>query len=158
MKSMKAKPQKEITLAEIIGALDTMSLANARTELYKSVNASLFLSSTVLKVARRDGLKLHLQINIEASDRKLEAHAVFTDERQIEKVKELKIKKGSSVSLSGKFQTCGDSAVCIIDCRIRHTNTVRLNKAARKVAKAVKTENALVIDNYVHLKKPRIVN
>lgn len=134
---MKAKPQKIITLSEIITALDTLPLSAAREALYESKDAVLFLSATVLKVARRDGLKLHLQVNTEPSSRRMEAHAVFTDEKEIEKVKELKIKKGSHVSISGKFQTCGDSAICLTDCRITENgNLIQSGKPhTRKFAK-----------------------
>ena len=114
---MKAKQQKIISLPEIINTLDTQSLFDARSELYQSFNAALFLSGTVLKVVKRSGFKLYIEVSTVPFARKMEAFCEF-DETEVEKAKNLKIKKGSQVSLTGRFQTCGESAMVLYGCRV----------------------------------------
>lgn len=116
---MKAKPQKAIMLNQILDALDIYPLLDAKAELYKFVNANLSICGVVLKVVKCSSFKLHIQINSESSIRKMEAFCVF-DEQEAEIGKGLKIKKGSNISLVGKFQACGSTALNLIDCRIIH--------------------------------------
>ena len=122
---MKAKQQKIISLPEIIKTLDTKPLFDARSQLYQSFNAALFLSGTVLKVVKRSGFKLYLQVDTAPSTRKMEAFCEF-DEMEVEKAKDLKIKKGSTVHLTGRFQTCGESAMVLYGCRLKVESTSAL--------------------------------
>jgi hypothetical protein len=115
---MKAKLQKMISLPEIIETLETKPLFDARSELHKSFNAALFLSGTVLKVVKRSGFKLYLQLSTAPSARKMEAFCEF-DETELEKAEKMKIKKGSIVSLIGRFQTCGEAAMVVYGCRFK---------------------------------------
>lgn len=132
---MQTKPQKEITLAEIISALDTMSLADARTELYKSFNASLFLRATVLKVVKRSGFKLYVEVAVSTSTRKMEAFCEF-EESEIEKAVSLKVRKSSRVSLTGRFQTCGTNAMMLYGCRLAELQKKRIATINRSASRS----------------------
>jgi glutamate/tyrosine decarboxylase-like PLP-dependent enzyme len=89
---------------------------SARENLSKLVNSVVEVSGKVQKRVKREG---HCKLVIEPGD-SVPGFVVFADCRTDEKaVISRKIRKGSFVSIRGKFQTFGASAVCLSDCRLR---------------------------------------
>jgi hypothetical protein len=87
---------------------------SARENLSQLVGAAVEVSGTVLKRVKRDG---QCKLVIQPGD--VPGFIVFADCRSdAEKVQARKIRKGSLVSVRGKFQTFGSAAVCLSDCRI----------------------------------------
>jgi hypothetical protein len=79
------------------------------------VGAVVEVSGTVQKRVKRDG-QCKLVIEPGAS---VPGFVVFADcQPDAEKVRKAKIRKGSVVSVRGKFQTFGAAAVCLSDCRL----------------------------------------
>jgi hypothetical protein len=88
---------------------------SARENLLKLVNSVVEVSGKVQKRVKRDG---QCKLVIEPGD--VPGFIVFADCRTDEKaVISRKIRKSSFVSIRGKFQTFGASAVCLSDCRLR---------------------------------------
>ncbi len=87
-------------------------LQSARDNLSELVNSAVEVSGTVQKRVKRDGqCKLVIQPGTSPG------FVVFADCRSdAEKVQARKIRKGSLVSVRGKFQTFGAAAVCLSDC------------------------------------------
>ena len=91
-------------------------IETARKSLAFAVGAAVDVSGTVQQRVKRDG-QCKLVIEPGAS---VPGFIVFADCRTDEKaVISRKIRKGSFVSIRGKFQTFGASAVCLSDCRLR---------------------------------------
>lgn len=81
---MKPQTQKQISLDRITGALATHSLADARALLTPSAGATMAVSGTVLKVAKRDIFRLVIMAN--AGSHIMEIYANFTDPAEQQKV------------------------------------------------------------------------
>jgi primosomal replication protein N len=106
---------ERFTLAAVADALDGSDVETARRSLSAVVGAVVEVSGTVQKRVKRDG-QCKLVIEPGAS---VPGFVVFADcEADAAKVTARKIRKGSSVSVRGNFQTFGASAVCLSDCRI----------------------------------------
>jgi hypothetical protein len=102
-------------LRAIADALDGSDVGEARDSLSAVVGAVVEVSGTVRKRVRREG-ECKLVIEPGAS---VPGFVVFADCRaDAETVRNSKIRKGSSVSVRGKFQTFGAVAVCLSDCRL----------------------------------------
>jgi primosomal replication protein N len=103
-------------LKAIVDALARAAdVQSARENLSKLVNSAVEVSGTVQKRVRRDGL---CRLVIEPGD--VPGFVVFADCRaDAAKVTARKIRKGSVVSVRGKFQTFGATAVCLSDCRLQ---------------------------------------
>jgi hypothetical protein len=87
---------------------------SARDSLSKLVNSVVEVSGTVRKRVRREG---ECKLVIQPGD--VPGFVVFADCRaDADTVRNSKIRKGSSVSVRGKFQTFGAVAVCLTDCRL----------------------------------------
>jgi hypothetical protein len=87
---------------------------SARVSLSQVVNSAVEVSGTVLKRVKRDG---QCKLVIQPGD--VPGFVVFADcWSDAETVTNSKIRKGSLVSVRGKFQTFGAAAVCLYDCRI----------------------------------------
>ncbi len=101
-------------LEAIADALEGSDVATARDGLSELVGAAVEVSGTVQKRVKRDGqCKLVIEPDASAS-----GFVVFADfSEKSETLKKAKIRKGSRVSVRGKFQTFGASAVCLSDCR-----------------------------------------
>lgn len=110
---MKAKTQKQITLEEIAHALDTHPLSDARALLADRIGAQLKVSGIILKIAKRDEVKLI--VKAEAGNRSFEILATLTA-AEGKKIIDAKIKKNASIALTGKFQSFGTHAIALIDC------------------------------------------
>ncbi len=107
---------EKFTLTTIADALDGSDVATARRSLSAVVGAVVEVSGTVQKRVRREG-ECKLVIEPGAS---VPGFVVFADcQPDAEKVRARKIRKGSLVSVRGKFQTFGASAVCLSDCRLQ---------------------------------------
>jgi hypothetical protein len=90
-------------------------LQSARENLSKLVNSAVEVSGTVQKRVKRDG---QCKLVIEPGD--VPGFVVFADcLTDAAKVTARKIRKGSLVSVRGKFQTFGATAVCLSDCRLQ---------------------------------------
>jgi hypothetical protein len=105
-------------LKAIADALDGSDVATARDNLSQLVGAAVEVSGKVQKRVKRDGL---CRLVIEPGD--VPGFVVFADcQPDAAKVTARKIRKGSLVSVRGKFQTFGASAVCLSDCRLLGKN------------------------------------
>ncbi len=102
-------------LKAIAGALARAAdLQSARDSLSQVVGAAVEVSGTVLKRVKRDG---QCKLVIQPGD--VPGFVVFADCRaDAETVANSKIRKGSLVSVRGKFQSFGTAAVCLSDCRL----------------------------------------
>jgi hypothetical protein len=111
-----SKPKIEIFgLAAIQKVLSDSDIETARKSLAFAVGAAVEVSGKVLKRVKRDG-QCKLVIEPGAS---VPGFVVFADcLTDAETVTNSKIRKGSSVSVRGKLQTFGASAVCLSDCRL----------------------------------------
>jgi hypothetical protein len=107
---------------------------SARENLSKLVNSVVEVSGTVLKRVKRDG---QCKLVIQPGD--VPGFVVFADfSEKSESIKEAKIRKGSRVSVRGKFETFGAAAVCLVDCRLQRF-AIQKKKSSRKFA--LKKEN-----------------
>ncbi len=85
------------------------------------VGAVLDVAGKVQKVVRRDG---QCKLIIEPGN--APGFVVFADfSEKSETLKKAKIRKGSLVSVRGKFQSFGASAVCLSDCRLQRFATLK---------------------------------
>ncbi len=93
-------------------------LQSARGNLSQLVGAAVEVSGKVQKRVKRDG---QCKLVIQPGD--VPGFVVFADcWSDAEKVQARKIRKGSRVSVRGKFQTFGTLAVCLSDCRLLGKN------------------------------------
>jgi hypothetical protein len=110
---------ERFSLAAVADALDGSDVATARRSLSAVVGAVVEVSGKVRKRVKRDG-QCKLVIEPGAS---VPGFVVFADcEADAETVRNSKIRKGSLVSVRGKFQTFGAAAVCLSDCRLLGKN------------------------------------
>jgi hypothetical protein len=102
-------------LKAIADALDGSDVQSARDSLSQLVGAAVDVCGNVEKVAKRDE---KVRLVIQPGD--VPGFVVFADCRaDAAKVTAWKIRKGSFVSVRGKFQTFGATAVCLSDCRLQ---------------------------------------
>jgi hypothetical protein len=128
---------ERFTLAAVADALDGSDVATARDRLSAVVGAVVEVSGTVQKRVKRDGqCKLVIEPGADVP-----GFVVFADcWSDAEKLRKAKIRKGSSVSVRGKFETFGAAAVCLSDCRLQQLATQK-KKSSPKFAAKKKTEN-----------------
>ncbi len=107
-------------LKAIVGALaQSADVQSARVSLSQVVGAVVEVSGTVQKRVRREGL---CRLVIEPDD--CSGFVVFADcTSDAGEVEARKIRKGSLVSVRGKFQTFGTAAVHLSDCRLQQVAT-----------------------------------
>jgi hypothetical protein len=102
-------------LKAIADALRGSDVDSARENLSELVNSVVEVSGKVQKRVKRDG---QCKLVIEPGD--VPGFVVFADfSEKSETLKKAKIRKGSSVSVRGKFQTFGASVVCLSGCRLK---------------------------------------
>jgi hypothetical protein len=113
---MKKLKIEKFGLAVIQTILTNADIETARKSLAFAVGASVDISGTVQKLVKREGqCKLVIEPGVSVP-----GFVVFADCRTDEKaVISRKIRKGSFVSIRGKFQTFGASAVCLSGCRLK---------------------------------------
>jgi hypothetical protein len=110
---------ERFTLATIAGALDGSDVATARVSLSQLVNSAVEISGTVRKRVKRDG---QCKLVIQPGD--VPNLIVFADCLvDAAEVEARKIRKGSFVSVRGKFETFGAVAVCLVDCQLQQLAT-----------------------------------
>ncbi len=101
-------------LKAIADAVRGSDVLTARVGLSAVVGAVVEVSGTVQKRVRREG---ECKLVIEPDD--VPGFVVFADcISDAAEVTARKIRKGSSVSVRGKFETVGAKAVCLSDCRL----------------------------------------
>jgi hypothetical protein len=121
-------------LKAIADAVRGSDVLTARDSLSQLVGAAVDISGKVQKRVKRDG---QCKLVIEPGD--VPGFVVFADcQPDAEKVRARKIRKGSSVSVRGKFHTFGAVAVCVVDCQLQQLATQK-KKSSRKFA--LKKEN-----------------
>jgi hypothetical protein len=102
-------------LKAIADAVSGSGVLAARDSLSQVVGAAVEVSGKVLKRVRREG---ECKLVIEPGD--VPGFVVFADcWSDAENLTKLHIRKGSFVSVRGKFQTFGAKAVCLSDCRLQ---------------------------------------
>jgi hypothetical protein len=102
-------------LRAIADAVRGSDVLTARGNLSQLVNSAVEVSGKVQKRVKRDG---QCKLVIEPGD--VPGFVVFADcQTDAAKVTARKIRKGSLVSVRGKFQTFGALAVCLVDCRLQ---------------------------------------
>lgn len=112
---MKKPTIEKFSLMTIADALSRLDVLEARIALSSATGANLCVSGRVRKVVRRDE-QLKLVITPDDPD----GWIIFADcGPDAANVKRRKIRKGSAVSIRGKFATFGASAVCLSDCRLQ---------------------------------------
>jgi hypothetical protein len=112
---MKKPKLEKFGLAAIQTVLSNSDIETARKSLAFVVGAVVEVSGTVQKRVKRDR---QCKLMIEPGD--VPGFIVFADCRTDEKaVISRKIRKGSLVSIRGKFQTFGALAVNLSDCRLQ---------------------------------------
>jgi hypothetical protein len=105
---------ERFSLSAIADALDGSDALTARNSLSQLVGAVVDVSGKVQKRVKREG---QCKLVIQPGD--VPGFVVFADcLSDVKKVRARKIRKGSFVSIRGKFQTFGASAVCLSDCRL----------------------------------------
>jgi hypothetical protein len=110
-------------LRAIADALNGSDVESARDRLSQLVNSAVEVSGTVLKRVKRDG---QCKLVIEPGD--VPGFVVFADcGADAKTVIRRKIRKGSLVSVRGKFQTFGASAVCLSDCRLHQLKQPKIS-------------------------------
>jgi hypothetical protein len=119
---------EKFTLTTIADALERGSdVESGRDRLSQVVGAAVEVSGTVQKRVKRDG-QCKLVIEPELAS----GFVVFADcLKDAETVRNSKIRKGSRVSVRGKFQTFGAAAVCLSDCRLQQVATQKKEKFAQ---------------------------
>jgi hypothetical protein len=105
-------------LKAIADALDGSDVATARDNLSQLVNSAVEVSGKVQKRVKRDG-----QCRLVIEPRDVPGFVVFAEcNLDYIAVTNSKIRKGSLVSVRGKLQSFGASAVCLSDCRLLGKN------------------------------------
>lgn len=111
---MKALTVEKFTLQTIADAAKGTDIEAVRSLLSFASGAVLNVAGKVRKVVKRDG---QLKLVIEPGD--VSGFVVFADcLSDAETVKNAKIRKGSTVAISGNLQAFGRSAVCLNNCRL----------------------------------------
>jgi hypothetical protein len=101
---------------------------SARDSLSQLVGAAVDVCGNVEKVAKRDE---KVRLVIQPGD--VPGFVVFADCRtDAGTVTNSKIRKGSFVSVRGKFQTFGSAAVCLTDCRLQGNSKEKQQKNSRE--------------------------
>jgi hypothetical protein len=118
-------------LKAIADALDGSDVVTARDRLSAVVGAVVEVSGKVRKRVKRDG-QCKLVIDAEG----VLGFVVFADcLNDAERVRNGKFRKGSAVSVRGKFQTFGAAAVCLSDCRLQQPATQKKKSSPKFAAK-----------------------
>jgi ribosome-associated protein YbcJ (S4-like RNA binding protein) len=111
---MKTLTVEKFTLQTIADAAKGADIGAAWTLLASASGAALVVAGKVRKVVKRGG---QLKLVIESAD--VSGFIVFADcLSDAETVRNSKIRKGSTVMISGNLQSFGWSAVCLTDCRL----------------------------------------
>jgi hypothetical protein len=119
---------KKFGLKAIADALRGSDVQSARDSLSQFVGAAVDVCGNVEKVAKRDG---KVRLVIQPGD--VPGFVVFADcTSDAETVRDSKIRKGSLVSVRGKFQTFGSAAVCLTDCRLQGNSKEKQQKNSRE--------------------------
>ncbi len=112
---MKELTIEKFTLQTIADAAKGTDIEAVRSLLSFASGAVMDVAGKVRKVVKRDG---QLKLVIEPGD--VPGFVVFADcLSDAETVRNAKVRKGSSVAISGNLQAFGCSAICLADCCLR---------------------------------------
>jgi hypothetical protein len=124
---MKQGSIEKFSLRAIAGAVSRDDVQSARDSLSELIGAVVEVSGKVQKVVKREGQE---KLVIEPGD--VPGFVVFADCRtDAETVRNSKIRKGSSVSLRGRFASFGSFAICLNDCRLQQVGTLKKENFSR---------------------------
>jgi hypothetical protein len=112
---MKKGSIEKFSLCSIADIVSRLDLKSARDSLSLTFGAVLEVSGKVQKVVKREGQE-KLVIEEPGDIPGFIVFAVFLD--KLESIKKAKIRKGSTVSICGKFASFGASAVCLNECKL----------------------------------------
>ncbi len=99
------------------------------------IGAVLDVSGKIQKVVRRDGL---CKLVIEPEN--APEFVVFANcSGDVETVRARKIRKGTSVSVRGRFASYGSKAICLIDCRLMPEGNLEQLRTQKKSPVSLKT-------------------
>jgi hypothetical protein len=118
---------------------------SARDNLSQLVGAAVDISGTVQKRVKRDG---QCKLVIQPGD--VPGFVVFADCRaDAGEVEARKIRKGSLVSVRGKFETFGAAAVCLSGCRLQRFATLKKEngKPCKTLLSSKKNEQNQAFEN-----------
>jgi ribosome-associated protein YbcJ (S4-like RNA binding protein) len=112
---MKKGTLEKFSVSAVADQIGAVGVESARSALAFALGSFLDVGGKVQKVVKREGqCKLVIELNT------VPGFVIFADcPGELEKIKAQKIRTGSLVSIRGKFQTFGASAVCLSDCRLR---------------------------------------
>jgi hypothetical protein len=118
------KKRAGIAVIAVIKKKGIMTITKqAKSVLPFRVGAVLDIAGKVQKVVKRDG-----QCKLVIEPGNAPGFVVFADFiSDADTVRNSKIRKGSPVSVQGKFQSYGASAVCLSDCRLMPEGEVRIS-------------------------------
>ncbi len=119
---MKKPAIEKFSLATIADTLGRADVREARTAFRSACGSILEVSGKVQKVVRRDG-----QYKIVIEPNNATGLIVFANCQP--EAETAKIRKGSLLSIRGKFQTFGSAAVCLSECRIIDNGKIKLPKS-----------------------------
>jgi hypothetical protein len=122
---------ERFSLSTIADALRGSDVQSARDSLSQLVGAAVDVCGNVEKVAKRDE---KVRLVIQPGD--VPGFVVFADcTSDAGTVTNSKIRKGSFVSVRGKFQTFGSAAVCLSDCRLQGNSKEKQQRNCRETGK-----------------------
>lgn len=106
---------EKFSLTTVAAAPDRFgNLLEARVQLARFIGSALLTTGTIRKVVKRDG---QLKLVIEPGD--VPGFLVFADcLSDAANLRNHKIRKGSAVTVQGRFLAFGFSAACLFDCRL----------------------------------------
>ncbi len=117
---------EKFSLKVIADAVSRDDVSRARVNLSQLVGAVLEVSGKVQKVVKREGQE---KLVIEPGD--VPGFTVFADfSNQAEMLRKVKVRKGSPVTICGKFVSFGASAVCVNECKLDKVGLQKKGKAA----------------------------
>jgi hypothetical protein len=123
---MKKGSIEKFSLKVIAAAVSREDLPMVRAALSGMIGAMLDVSGKVQKVVKREGQE---KLVIEPGD--VPGFVVFADFRgELEMLRKVKVRKGSPVTICGKFVSFGASAVCVNECKLDKVGLQKKGKAA----------------------------
>jgi hypothetical protein len=115
---MKKGTLEKFSVSAVADQIGAVGVESARIALAFALGSVLDVGGEVQKVVKRDG---QCKLVIEPGD--VPGFVVFADcPGELENLTKLNIRKGSLVSIRGKFQTFGAAAVCLSGCRLLGKN------------------------------------
>ena len=113
-KKMKKTTLEKFSVLAIADQIGAVGVESARSVLAFALGSVLDVGGKVQKVVKREG-----QCRLVIESNTVPGFVIFADcTSDAKAVRDSKIRKGSSVSVRGKFETFGAAAVCLSDCQL----------------------------------------